>query len=270
MPALAAIAEACVTAGCVLAREAALPQAFVHVSAFAGIAGMLSPNILTLRLLSVLSSSSALLFNLWNRMLSPVFWNLTFIAVNLSRIAQLLLASQDSVTLDANEQRLYELGFVQYGVSLRDYATLLREAAVEWREYAVDEQLVREGDPMPLVWYVVEGEVEAVSDKGQRVHSLLAPGKGGWCGESRGPNSDRVAPVDIGPDPDACCCSLGSISSQGWRALGSEPGQPLLGAAAPLDGRLPRVQALAARRLRPQEAARRHRTEPRVAGQSPQ
>ena len=136
MPTIAAITEVCKGVGCVLAREAALPQAFVHVSAFAGIAGMLSPNILTLRLLSVLSSSSALSFNLWKRMLSPVFWNLTFITVNLSRIAQLLLASKDSVTLDANEQRLYELGFMRYGVSLRDYATLLREAGGEWRESA--------------------------------------------------------------------------------------------------------------------------------------
>ena len=191
MPALAAIAEVCKGVGCVLAREAALPQAFVHVSAFAGIAGMLSPNILTLRLLSVLSSTSALSFNLWKRMLSPVFWNLTFIAVNLSRIAQLLLASKDSVTLDANEQRLYELGFMRYGVSLRDYATLLREAGGEWREYAADEEIVREGDPMPLLWYVVEGEVEVVRDEGARVVTVLRPGKGGWCGELWDPNQDR-------------------------------------------------------------------------------
>ena len=206
MPALAAIAEVCKGVGCVLAREAALPQAFVHLSAFAGIAGMLSPNILTLRLLSVLSSTSALSFNLWKRMLSPVFWNLTFITVNLSRIAQLLLANKDSVTLDANEQRLYELGFMRYGVSLRDYATLLREAGGEWREYAADEEIVREGDPMPLLWYVVEGEVddsglaptpaltlsnpkpnpdpnpkqvEVVRDEGARVVTVLRPGKVG-------------------------------------------------------------------------------------------
>jgi len=191
MPTIAAITEVCKGVGCVLAREAALPQAFVHVSAFAGIAGMLSPNILTLRLLSVLSSSSALSFNLWKRMLSPVFWNLTFITVNLSRIAQLLLASKDSVTLDANEQRLYELGFMRYGVSLRDYATLLREAGGEWREYAADEQIVREGDPMPLLWYVVEGEVEVVRDHGQRVVTVLKPGTGGWCGELWDPNQDK-------------------------------------------------------------------------------
>ena len=49
MPALGAIAEVCKGVGCVLAREAALPQAFVHVSAFAGIAGMLSTNILAPR-----------------------------------------------------------------------------------------------------------------------------------------------------------------------------------------------------------------------------
>ena len=60
MPVVCAIAEVCKGVGCVLAREAALPQAFVHVSAFAGIAGMLSTNILALRLLSVRSSTAAL------------------------------------------------------------------------------------------------------------------------------------------------------------------------------------------------------------------
>ena len=59
MPVVGAIAEVCKGVGCVLAREAALPQAFVHVSAFAGIAGMLSTNILALRLLSVRSSTAA-------------------------------------------------------------------------------------------------------------------------------------------------------------------------------------------------------------------
>ena len=175
MPALAAIAEVCKGVGCVLAREAALPQAFVHVSAFAGIAGMLSTNILALRLLSVLSSTSALSFNLWKRMFSPVFWNCAFITVNLSRIAQLLLANKGSVTLDANEQRLYELGFMRYGVSLRDYATLLHGACAEWREYAADEVIVREGDPMPLLWYVLEGEVEVLRDEGARVATVLRP-----------------------------------------------------------------------------------------------
>ena len=183
MPALEAIGEVCKGVGCVIAREAALPRAFVHISAFAGISGMLSPNILTLRFLSVLSSSSALAFNLWNGLISSVFWNLTFILVNLSRIAQLLLATQNSITLDPNECRLYELAFVRYGVSLRDYAGLLREARVEWREYAAEEVIVSEGDPMPLLWYVVEGEVEVLRDQGQRVASVLRPGSGGWLGE---------------------------------------------------------------------------------------
>ena len=73
MPALQAVSAVCKGVGCVLAREAALPRVFVHMSAFAGIRGMLSSNILTLRMLSVLSSTSALIFNLWNRLFSPVF-----------------------------------------------------------------------------------------------------------------------------------------------------------------------------------------------------
>ena len=72
---------------------------------------------------------------------------------------------------------------MRYGVSLRDYAGLLREARVEWREYAAEEVIVSEGDPMPLLWYVVEGEVEVLRDQGQRVASVLRPGSGGWLGE---------------------------------------------------------------------------------------
>ena len=59
-----ALAEICRSTGCAIAREAALPRLFVHISAFAGISGMLSPNILVLRAMSILSSASAMAFNL--------------------------------------------------------------------------------------------------------------------------------------------------------------------------------------------------------------
>ena len=58
------------------------------------------------------------------------------------------------------------------------------------REYAADEVIVREGDPMPLLWYVLEGEVEVLRDEGARVATVLRPGKGGWCGELWDPNQD--------------------------------------------------------------------------------
>ena len=58
------------------------------------------------------------------------------------------------------------------------------------REYAADEVIVREGDPMPLLWYVLEGEVEVLRDEGARVATVLRPGKGGWCGELWDPNQE--------------------------------------------------------------------------------
>ena len=185
-----ALAEICRSAGCVIAREAALPRLFVHISAFAGISGMLSPNILVLRAMSMLSSAAAMAFNLANGLFSPVIWNLTFIMVNMVRLAQLLSAKSNCVTLDANEQRLFELGFAQFGVTLKDYATLLREAKGHWREYAAGEVVVSAGDPMPLLWYVVEGEVEVVRPDGD-TGSVLKPGNGGWLGELWDPNQDE-------------------------------------------------------------------------------
>ena len=43
------------------------------------------------------------------------------------------------------------------------------------REYAADEVIVREGDPMPLLWYVLEGEGEVLRDEGARVATVLRP-----------------------------------------------------------------------------------------------
>ena len=197
---LAAIAEAC-SDGSILGvcrevffRELSLPRAFVHLSAVAGISGMLSPNIVVLRMLSVLSSSSAMAFNLWNNLMSPVVWNVAFITVNLRHIAKLMLANKETISLDPNEQRLYELGFAQFGVSLRDYAKLLLETKSSWREYAANEVIVRQGDPMPRIWYVVDGEVEVVKRLGdgeeERTVAVLTPGKGGWLGELWDPNQE--------------------------------------------------------------------------------
>ena len=173
-----------------LAHEAELPRVFVHLSAFAGIRGMMSSNMIVLRALALLSSSAALAFNMWNGLRSPAFWNLAFIAVNLRRLTQLVLAEQTCVTLDADEQKLYESAFAPYGVTLRDFSTLLREASSQWREFEANEVILKEGDPMPLLYYVVDGEVEVLFNEGTRVTNVLTPGKNGWLGELWDPNQD--------------------------------------------------------------------------------
>lgn len=126
--------------------------------------------------------------------MSPVVWNVAFITVNLRHIAKLMLANKETISLDPNEQRLYELGFAQFGVSLRDYAKLLLETKSSWREYAANEVIVRQGDPMPRIWYVVDGEVEVVKRLGdgeeERTVAVLTPGKGGWLGELWDPNQE--------------------------------------------------------------------------------
>ena len=175
----------------VLAHEAELPRVFVHLSAFAGIRGMMSSNMIVLRALALLSSSAALAFNMWNGLRSPAFWNLAFIAVNLRRLTQLVLAEQTCVTLDADEQKLYESAFAPYGVTLRDFSTLLREASSQWREFEANEVILKEGDLMPLLYYVVDGEVEVLFNEGTRVTNVLTPGKNGWLGELGIPTRTR-------------------------------------------------------------------------------
>ncbi|KAL1522257.1 hypothetical protein AB1Y20_017252 [Prymnesium parvum] len=180
VPLLSRVAE-------VLLAELSLPRAFVHASALLGLSGTLSTNILVLRSLSVLSSASALLFNIWNRLRSPIIWNLTFMTTNLAQIARLLLRDQQQLTISTDEQALFELAFARYGVRIKEFLELLKEAGAEWVDYEEGAFIVRRGDEMPCLWYLVEGEVEALHS-GEDTHVTIKPGKGGWLGELWDPN----------------------------------------------------------------------------------
>lgn len=176
--------------GGMLVRELTPPRLFVHLSAAFGLSGFLSPNVLMLRILSVLSSLSALAYNMWNRLASPCFWNLMFMAINGMRIGQLLV-SPSHLTLSADEERLYEYAFLRFGVSPRDFVSLLREADASWHEYAPGQTISNQGEPMPTIWYLVHGSVHVIRH-GQPV-SLLQPDRdpnraGGWLGEFWDPN----------------------------------------------------------------------------------
>lgn len=109
---------------------------------------------LVLRALSVLSSLSALLFNLWNGLRSPCIWNVVFMTINTGRIAQLLAASKGTITLSSEEQQLYEVAFARFGVKLCDYVALLREASASWVEYPSGTVVVHQGAAMPTIWYL--------------------------------------------------------------------------------------------------------------------
>lgn len=173
----------------VLATELTLPRAFVHASAILGLSGCLSTNILVLRSLSILSSASALLFNVWNRLRSPIVWNLTFMLTNAMQIARILLADKRQLTITTEQQQLYELAFARYGVRLRDFLKLLEETGAEWLAYPRGAYIVHGGDEMPLLWYLVRGVVEAVRP-GEEEHLTIEPGKGGWLGELWDPNEE--------------------------------------------------------------------------------
>lgn len=172
----------------VLSAELSPPRVFVHMSAIAGLSGCLSTNILVLRSLSVLSSACALCFNLWNRLLSAALWNLTFMSINLSRIGQLLLAAAPGLHLSPEQQQLFELAFARYGVKLSTFMRLLEDADAEWLEFTPNEWIVRAGDPMPSLWYLVHGEVESRSHVDGPPGTTFRPGKGGWLGELWDPN----------------------------------------------------------------------------------
>eukprot|EP00965_Chrysotila_dentata_P136445 4511904-Pleurochrysis_carterae.AAC.3 len=92
----------------IAAAEVQLPRLFVHCSALLGLSGLLSRDMLVLRTLSLLSSLSALAFNLWNRLSSPAAWNVAFMSINLTQIIRLVFQNDNSITLSSEQQRLYE------------------------------------------------------------------------------------------------------------------------------------------------------------------
>ncbi|MBS2018053.1 MAG: cyclic nucleotide-binding domain-containing protein [Deltaproteobacteria bacterium] len=95
-------------------------------------------------------------------------WDALFVAINMVQIAR-LLAERRPITLDANEQRLYELVF--RSLRQRDYKKLV--ALGRWETFDAGETVVEKGKPLTTVRVVVTGHAE-VTDEGRAICRLAS------------------------------------------------------------------------------------------------
>lgn len=107
------------------------------------------------------------------------------------------MRDQGDVRINTDQQQLYEMAFARYGVRIRDFLEMLKVTNAQWIEYPPHTFIVRKGDEMPLLWYLIEGEVESVATSEHHTHLTVKPGKGGWLGELWDPN----APNDYWQQP---------------------------------------------------------------------
>jgi hypothetical protein len=100
----------------------------------------------------------------------PIVWALVFTMINVYQIAR-IYKERRPVVLNAEEQKLYDLGF--RGLRPRDFVSLL--LAGEWKVAAAGEKVLTEGEPVTHISIAIEGSVEVTKDG--RPLGSLQPGE---------------------------------------------------------------------------------------------
>jgi CRP-like cAMP-binding protein len=99
----------------------------------------------------------------------PVLWALVFTAINLYQISRIYLERRP-VVLSTDEQRLYALGFR----SLRPGEFVALTLVGEWKNGAVGDKILIEGEPVSRLCIAISGSVEI--RKQGRTLGTLEPG----------------------------------------------------------------------------------------------
>jgi CRP-like cAMP-binding protein len=99
----------------------------------------------------------------------PVLWAVVFTLINLYQISRIYLERRP-VVLSADEQRLYELGFR----SLRPREFVALTLVGEWKNAAVGDRILTEGEPVSHVCIAIAGGAEVRMDG--RPLGTLEPG----------------------------------------------------------------------------------------------
>jgi hypothetical protein len=125
-------------------------------------------DILWLRILTVVASACLIPYFYFrpDPLMTPIYWNLVFTALNIYWICRLLL-ERLPVKLRADEQRLCELVFRT--MTPREMITLLKLAT--WENAEAGECLVQRGKPLDRLMVVYSGKACAVVD-GRHVTEL--------------------------------------------------------------------------------------------------
>mmetsp|Transcript_83270 Transcript_83270/g.269525 ORF Transcript_83270/g.269525 Transcript_83270/m.269525 type:complete len:327 (-) Transcript_83270:12-992(-) len=170
---------------------AAQPSNLVHIGNGMAVCAMGSSDMLHLRSCLVFSNICNIGYSLMQRppLLTPVAWGCFFIAGHGVQIVRLLRERQP-VELSTEDAELFDKAFKAWGFSPRQFLRLLEAAPPSEVVKDKDEYLVRQGDDIEKIHYLMEGRLAVELDG--VVLNEIRPGPGGWAGEFWGPNYDWV------------------------------------------------------------------------------
>jgi len=161
---------------------------FVHIGNAIVLCAINQTDMLNLRALSIIASSFGVLYNLLQPtpLLAPAAWGLFFISCHVYYMAELLRERQQ-VVLTPDKEKVYEMAFLRFGFTPRQFCDILEKAQARWYRFSEGEFVNKRGDTLRDINFLVEGEVHMISATGDYV-KRFSPGKGAWLGEFFDPN----------------------------------------------------------------------------------
>ena len=143
-------------------------ELLIHVANILYLFAFMVRDILWLRILTVVAASCLVPYFYFRPepLMTPIYWNLAFTALNIFWIVQLLLERRP-VKLSEEEQRLCELVFRT--MTPREMIKILKLAT--WQDAAADECFVERGKPLDRLMVIYAGKACAEVD-GRNVTEL--------------------------------------------------------------------------------------------------
>lgn len=163
---------------------------FVHSGNLVLLVAVNQTDMLNLRALSIVASMCGMAYNLLQPtpLIAPACWGVFFISCHAYYIVELLRERQ-KIVLSEEDETAYELAFMKFGFTPRNFLDIMEGAHAKWRTSGKGEFVHKRGEPMDDISYLVEGQVQLVSSTGDPMFRT-DPGKGGWLGEFFDPNMD--------------------------------------------------------------------------------
>ncbi|CAJ1357701.1 unnamed protein product [Effrenium voratum] len=156
---------------------------FVHFGNCLVLLAINQTDMLQLRMLSVTASLFGMAYNLLQPtpLLAPAAWGGFFICCHLYYIVQ-LLRERAGITLDPDHEAAYEMAFMPFGFTPRQFLDLCQVADAQIQDLSCGGYFARKGEPMDKINYLMEGEVMLISHTEDKMANISA-GQGSWLGE---------------------------------------------------------------------------------------
>ena len=168
-----------------LAKAISLPTLglswIVHIGNSIFLLSIFQTDMMNLRMLAV----SGTLFNVCFLALQPVplissaVWSTFFTSTHLYQIF-VLYKEKQTTALSEEQEKAYELAFLPYGFTPRQYLDVLEQANGRWCTFRKGDVIQAKGEEMAHLHVVLDGVAEFTDAHSTKERS---PGKGGWLGE---------------------------------------------------------------------------------------